>query len=458
MTKPPTPLYKPHKPQIEQNVLGSILLANHAWDDVADILTAEDFYLHHHKIIFNAMAYMINSNEPVDWVTLTEKLKSMGELEKIGGEGYLLTLMNGTASAVNVKHYAMVVKQASYDRLLMNHARTIIGLVEKEVENRLDEAQKLILSISDNKTSEPLHFKDFLPEVFRKIMDREHATEKNIGISCGYEKIDKVLYGLRPKNLIILAARPSVGKTLLALNISEYVAINLKKTVFFVSLEMTKEELAERFIASLSGLKSEQIKEGKYNSGEHEKAALACDQMLRSNFITDDNPVLSIMDIRAKCRRIKRKYGLDLLVVDYLQLIKGVKAENETIKIGYISHGLKQIAKELNIPVLALCQLNRDIEKRINKKPIMSDLRQSGNIEQDADVVIFIDRKELHDDAAPKGIADIYISKNRDGGIGELQLGFRGDYCRFDNLSDDYVPVPPSSTGNKKSYKSFYEN
>lgn len=445
------------KLEIEQNILGSILLVNRCWDDIADIISIEDFYLQTHKAIYSVMSFMITNNLPVDWVSLADKLRSLGELENVGGDAYLVSLMKATASTASVRHYAQLLRQAANDRRLLNSAYEIIGLVNSEADDRLDEAQKLIFSISDNKTNDPLHYKEFLPKVFSEIMDREGRKSEVIGLTCGYPSIDKLLYGLRPSNLIILAARPSVGKTLLALNIAEHVAIDCNKSVLFVSLEMTKEELSERTITSISGLKAEQIQLGKYNQGDHEKISGAFDKMFHSSLITDDNPTLTIMDIRAKCRRIKRKYGLDLLIVDYLQLIKGVKAENETIKIGYITHGLKQIAKELNIPVMALCQLNRDIERRINKRPVMADLRQSGHIEQDADVIIFIDRKELHDESAPKGLADIYIAKNRSGQIGETTLSFRGNYCRFDNLSKDYVPVSDAETPKPMSqYKSFY--
>lgn len=448
------------KPELEQNVLGGLILTyGKAWDDIVDIISTDDFYLMEHRIIFNAICFLVHQNKPIDWIILADHLNASNELDKVGGEKYLVELMKGTATSANIRHYATLLKQSANDRHLFNAAHQILNLVTNEEEGRLDTAQKLILNIAENKTNEPAALKEFLPEVFSKLIDRSMDEDRTLGLSTGFDRLDSFTYGLRPQNLIILAARPAMGKTQLVLNIAEHLTFNLNKTVLFFSMEMSKDELGERLLSSLSQLSADKIKTGKFTEQECTALSNAYSLTAAVNFIIDDNPSLSILDISAKCRKIKRKYkGLDLVIVDYLQLIKGTEGENETIKLGYISRGLKQIAKELNVPVIALCQLNREIERRSDRRPLMSDIRQSGNIEQDADCILFLDRKEVYDDMAPKGIADIYIGKNRHGRIGQINLKFNGEYCRFDNLSASYVPIATHSNPKKNITKSFYDN
>lgn len=440
----------------EQSVLGGLILDNQAWDNIADRLHEKDFYSYDHQIIFRVIALLANKNQPFDLVTITEELKKINELNNIGGEIYLVEILRNTPTSANIVHYANIVKEYSQDRKLLDAAQKIIGMIHEKSENRCDEAEKIILKIREDQSSDPNHVSHKLNSVYQNINERSENPGKLLGLSTGFQDLDKLTKGLKHSNLIILAARPSMGKTQLALNIAEHVAIHQQKTVLIFSMEMPEEELDERLICSLSKIDNEKIQSGNLTKEEQLKITETLPIFNSSKLYLDDSPGLTMSVLRAKCRRIKNKHGLSLVVVDYLSLMDG-EGETETKKIGSISRGLKRLAKELKVPVLALSQLNRNVESRDNKRPLMSDLRQSGEIEQDADIVMFIYRHEFyHNDTPAKNVAEIIISKNRAGATGKAYLTFRGNLCRFDNY---YGIKPPayeeSAAENSAKQKGF---
>jgi len=436
----------PHSIEAEQAVLGGLMLDNAAWDKVADAVAEEDFYRRDHRLIFRAVAHLAEKGQPFDVVTLAEWLESHNELENAGGLVYLGALAENTPSAANIKAYADIVHDRSVLRQLVSAANDIADSAYntegRETRVLLDEAEKRVFEIADRSAREQQGFAD-IRSVLTKAVDRiDHLFQQDnpiTGIATGFTDFDELTAGLQRSDLIIVAGRPSMGKTTFAMNIAEHVAIKEKKPVAVFSMEMPAEQLAMRMMSSLGRIDQNKVRTGKLEEEDWPRLTSAVGLLAETRLYIDDQGGLSPTDLRARARRLAREQeeGLGLIVVDYLQLMQvhGSK-ENRTAEISEISRSLKSLARELNVPIVALSQLNRSLEQRPNKRPVMSDLRESGAIEQDADVIVFIYRDEVYNEESnDKGIAEIIIGKQRNGPIGTTRLTFLGQYTRFENFA-----------------------
>lgn len=436
----------PQSIESEQSVLGGLMLANEAWDNVADILSEEDFYRRDHGLIFRAISKLSGQSSPFDIVTLSEQLNSLDQLEQIGGLAYLSTLVQNTPSAANIKAYAAIVRERSILRQLVQVGTEVCSSVYSR-EGRssaelLDNAEKMVFDIADKGARGKGGFasiKDLLVGAVERIDTLYHSNETLTGIPTGWDDIDRRTSGLQRSDLLIVAGRPSMGKTSFAMNIAEHAAIKAGVTTAVFSMEMSSEQLAMRMMSSLGRIDQSKVRSGKLDESDWPRLTHAVSMLSEAPIFIDDTPALSPNELRARSRRLKREHNLGLIVIDYLQLmqVKG-SSENRVNEISEISRSLKALAKELDVPVIALSQLNRSLEQRPNKRPIMSDLRESGAIEQDADIIAFIYRDEVYNEDTPdKGIAEIIIAKHRNGPIGIDRLTFQGRYTRFENFMQD---------------------
>jgi len=442
----------PNSIEAEQSLIGGLMLDALAWDKVADVITADDLYRKDHRLIFSAIAALVESGSPCDVVTVSEHLDSRGELDNAGGLEYLATLSNETAGAANARAYANIIRERATLRALISAGNEIAGSAftndGRTAAEVLEDAEKMVFEIADKGTRGKKGFKslkDILPEAVDRI-DTLHQSDGDItGISTGYNEFDKLTAGLQPGDLIIVAGRPSMGKTTLAVNMAENAAIGSKVPTAIFSMEMPAQQLAFRMISSLGRVDQTHLRTGNFPDEDWSRINTAVQLMSEAPIFIDDTPGLSPGEIRARARRLHREHGLGLIVVDYLQLMQvpGNK-ENRATEIAEISRGLKALAKELSCPVIALSQLNRSVEQRTDKRPVMSDLRESGAIEQDADLILFIYREEVYNQDTPrKGIADIAIAKQRNGPIGDFPLTFVGRYTKFENwVPDTYGDFP----------------
>ena len=436
----------PHSLEAEQSVLGGLMLDNAAWDTVADVVTEGDFYRHDHRLIFRAISDMCARSEPVDVVTVAEWLERHQQLDKAGGLAYLAEIANSTPSAANIKAYAGIVRERSVLRQLI-HVGTEIGNAAFNTEGRdcaqlLDHAEQLVFRIAEQGRPNQNSFKsirDLLVDVTDRIDKLYHQDTPYTGVPTGFTDFDERTSGLQASDLIIVAGRPSMGKTSFAMNIAEHAAIKSRAPVAIFSMEMPGEQLVMRMLSSLGRIDQHRVRTGRLHDDDWPRLTSAMSILSEAPLFIDDTPALNPTELRARARRIKRDHGLGLIVIDYLQLMQvpGTK-ENRTNEISEISRSLKALAKELQVPVIALSQLNRSLEQRPNKRPVMSDLRESGAIEQDADLIAFIYRDEVyHEDSPDKGIAEIIIGKQRNGPIGTVRLTFLGPYTRFENYIDN---------------------
>jgi len=442
----------PNSVEAEQSLIGGLMLNKAAWDKIADVVTAEDFYRNDHRLIFTAIAQLVDEGNPCDVVTISEFLDRRSELDKAGGLEYLAALANETPGAANARAYAKIVRERSMLRSLINAGNEIAGSAfgseGRTATELVDEAERLVFDIADKGTRTGSGFrsiKEILPAAVDRI-DLLHQSDGDItGISTGYSEFDKLTAGLQGGELIIIAGRPSMGKTTLALNIAENAAIGGKVPTAVFSMEMPSQQLAFRMISSLGRVDQTHLRTGRFPDEDWSRINTAVQLMSDAPLFIDDSAGLSPTEIRARARRLHREHGLGLIVIDYLQLMQvpGNK-ENRATEISEISRSLKALAKELNLPVIALSQLNRSVEQRTDKRPVMSDLRESGAIEQDADLIVFIYREEVYNQDTPrKGIADISIAKQRNGPIGEFPLTFVGRYTKFENwVPDTYGEEP----------------
>ncbi len=430
----------------EQALIGGLMLNAQAWDKIADVIVGEDFYRKDHGVIFAAIANLVEGGSPCDVVTVSEHLDGRGELDQAGGLEYLATLANETAGAANARAYAKIIRETSTLRALINAGNEISGNAftsgERNAAQIVDEAERLVFEIAEKGSRGRRGFKSLkqiLPEAVDRI-DLLHQSEGSItGISSGYHEFDKLTAGLQAGELVIIAGRPSMGKTTLALNIGENAAIGSKVPTAIFSMEMPSQQLAFRMISSLGRVDQTHLRTGNFPDEDWSRINTAVQLMSEAPIFIDDTPSLSPTEIRARARRLHREHGLGLIIIDYLQLmqVEGSK-ENRATEISEISRSLKALAKELEVPVIALSQLNRSVEQRADKRPVMSDLRESGAIEQDADLIVFIYREEVYNQDTPrKGIADIAIAKQRNGPIGDFPLTFVGRYTKFENWVPD---------------------
>jgi replicative DNA helicase len=437
----------PHSIQGEQSVLGGLMLDNAAWERVADLVLERDFYRKEHRLIFTAIAAQANEGQPFDVVTLAEHLERSGELETAGGLPYLVRLVEETPSAANIKSYATIVREYSVMRQLISVSTDIAESAYhpqgRKSAELLDVAERKVFEIAEQSSRGGGGFspiKILLTKAVDRIETLFQQDEPITGISTGFTDFDMMTSGLQHADLIIIAGRPSMGKTTFAMNIAENVAIQGRKAVAVFSMEMPGDALAMRMMSSLGRIDQLRVRTGKLEDDEWPRLSSAVSMLAETRLYIDDTPALSPTEVRARARRLKREHSdLGLIVIDYLQLMQAPgEGENRTSEISAISRSLKALAKELDVPVIALSQLNRSLEQRTNKRPIMSDLRESGAIEQDADLIVFIYRDEVYNEDSPeKGIAEIIIGKQRNGPIGTTRLTFLGKYTKFENYIDN---------------------
>ncbi len=436
----------PNSIEAEQSLIGGLMLDATAWDKVADVIISADFYRKDHRLIFAAIASLIEAGSPCDVVTVSEYLGNRNELDHAGGLEYLATLANETAGAANARAYAKILREKSTLRALINAGNEISGSAftteGRNASQILDDAERLVFQIAEKGARGKAGFKSLkqiLPQAVDRI-DLLHQSEGDItGISTGYSEFDKMTAGLQQGDLIIIAGRPSMGKTTLAVNIAENAAIGSKVPTAIFSMEMPSQQLAFRMISSLGRVDQTHLRTGNFPDEDWSRINTAVQLMSEAPIFIDDSPSLSPTDIRARARRLHREHNLGLIIIDYLQLmqVEGSK-ENRATELSEISRSLKALAKELEVPVIAVSQLNRAVEQRTDKRPVMSDLRESGAIEQDADLIVFIYREEVYNQDTPrKGLADIVIAKQRNGPIGDFPLTFVGRYTKFENWVPD---------------------
>jgi len=433
----------PQSVEAEQAVLGGLMLDTHAWDRIADKLGEEDFYRKEHRLIYRAIAALAESGSPADVVTVSEWLEKNNELGPAGGLSYLASLANNTPSAANIGAYAGIVRERAVLRHLI-HVSNRIAHSAYHPEGRsaadiLDQAEKNIFDISEQGAHRRGGFaplKNLLTRAVDRIDELFRSESPITGVATGYKDLDDMTSGLQRGDLVIVAGRPSMGKTSLAMNIAENAAVGEKLPVAIFSMEMPGEQLAMRMMASLGRINAHKVRTGKLDDDDWPRLTHAIGLLAETPMFIDDTPALTPLELRARARRLKREHGLGLIVVDYLQLMQAPESsENRATEISGITRALKGLAKELNVPIMALSQLNRSLEQRPNKRPVMSDLRESGAIEQDADVIIFIYRDEVYNEDSPdKGTAEIIIGKQRNGPTGKVKLTFLGEYTRFENF------------------------
>ncbi|KPJ96259.1 MAG: replicative DNA helicase [Gammaproteobacteria bacterium SG8_15] len=432
----------PQSIEAEQAVLGGLMLDNEAWDKISDIVIEDDFYRRDHRLIFRAIAALADKGSPCDVVTLSEWLESNNHLEAAGGLAHLGALAKNTPSAANILAYAKIVRERSVLRQLIQVGHKIsTSCYETEGRNSeelLDNAEKLVFKIAEQGARGRREFtsiKDLLVKAVDRIDTLFQQDSPITGVPTGFADFDAMTSGLQSSDLVIVAGRPSMGKTTFAMNIAEHAAVKMQVPVAVFSMEMPGEQLAMRMLSSLGRIDQHRVRTGKLDDDDWPRLTHAVGQLAEAPMFIDDTPALTPTDLRSRARRLMREHGLGLIVIDYLQLmqVRG-GSENRTNEISEISRSLKALAKELNVPIIALSQLNRSLEQRPNKRPVMSDLRESGAIEQDADVITFIYRDEVYNEDSPdKGIAEIIIGKQRNGPIGTARLTFIGQYTRFEN-------------------------
>lgn len=431
----------PQNIEAEEAVIGSMLIEQNAVISALEILKPEDFYKENHRIIFRQIAEMADKLEAVDLVTLSERLKNAGYLEKIGGAAELARLANFVPTAANVEYYARIVAEKSVLRRLIAASTEIAASAydsQYEVDEILDKAEETIFQISQGRTTQGyVHLKDVLVETMEKLEYLASHQGNVVGLSSGFSDLDSITSGFQPSDLIILAARPSVGKTSLGLNIARNIAIREDCSVAVFSLEMSREQVAQRLLCSESAINSQKLRNGFLSDDEWRRLSIGLGRLGEAKIFIDDTPGISVMELRAKARRIKAEHGLGLVVVDYLQLMRTRKQENRQQEISEISRSLKSLARELDVPIIAMSQLSRAVEQRQDRRPVLSDLRESGAIEQDADVVIFL---YTEPELEQNNLIELIVAKQRNGPTGNLKLFFSREICRFGDLDVIHVP------------------
>jgi replicative DNA helicase len=445
----------PASVEAEQALLGGLMLDNHSWEIIAGRVSESDFYRPDHRTIFSALFLLADKDSPRDAITVSEFLQNRGELDDAGGLAYLSTLVKDTPSAANITTYADIVRERALLRELImvgnDIAASAFHTEGRAATELVDEAEKRVYEIADKGSHGKSGFRA-LQEICGPMVDQldklHQAGAEITGLSTGYKEFDKITQGLQKGDLIILAGRPSMGKTTLALNVAGNAAFNpINSTPIAVfSMEMSTEQLALRFVSALGQVSQGHLRNGRFSDDDWPRINSAIQQMSQAPVFIDDTPALTPTQVRARARRLKRRHDIGLIVVDYLQLMSTGGAENRATEISEISRSLKALARELEVPVIVLSQLNRSVEQRPDKRPVMSDLRESGAIEQDADLIAFIYRDEVYNPESPKkGQADIIIAKHRNGEIGDFPLTFRGQFSRFENYVHEFELPPDRS-------------
>ena len=433
----------PQNIEAEQSVLGAMLIKKEAITQAQELLRPDDFYREAHRIVFETMLELAGDNEAVDLVTLTEALRKKEMLEKVGGISFITALANYVPTAANIVYHAQIVKEKSELRHLIDAATEIASAAYEatdDVKDIMDDAEKKILAVAANQTGgafEPI--RNIVIDTVGRVETLYENQGGLTGISTGFRDLDRDTSGLQKSDLILVAARPSMGKTAFTLNIATYAAMH-GHTVAFFSLEMSKEQLVQRMLCSEGGIDSQRLRTGKLDDKEWQELINTADKVSKAKLFIDDTAGISVMELRSKARRLKAEHGLDLIVIDYLQLMQGRAKGGDNSRqqeISEISRSLKALARELDVPVVALSQLSRSVESRTVKKPMLSDLRESGSLEQDADIVMFLYREDYYDqETERKNITEVLISKHRNGPIGSVELFFQKEFTKFRNLSN----------------------
>ena len=430
----------PHNREAEEAVVGAVLINPEVYYDVAQFLQADDFYIHRHKWIWEAFTSLHEQRIPIDLLTINEELDRKGQLSEIGGPAYLTSLVNQVPTSLNAESYGHIVESHSIRRKMINAANSIASMAYNEdstVDNVMDDAEKAIFNVSERRLKHDLQpIRTVLSEYYDRIDDLAKRDEEIFGVPTGFIDLDKMLGGLQPSDLLIIAGRPGQGKTGFLLSVAKNAALTHKKHVAIFSLEMSNEQVVQRLIAQETGIDSQRLRTGKLHENEWPLFAQAVEVMSDTHIFLDDTPAITPLQLRTKCRRLHLEHHLDLVIVDYLQLMGGdTRNDNRVQEVSNISRNLKVLARELNVPVLAAAQLSRAVEQRTDKKPVLSDLRESGSLEQDSDIVMFIyhpdqDEKNKNEN---QGLTEILIAKHRNGPTGSINLFFRGSLARFDN-------------------------
>jgi len=432
----------PQHIEAEQSILGGILIENEAINRVMEILDADDFYRDAHRRIFNALINLSERDEPADLITLTNELRKIDQLDSIGGASYLASLIDSVPTAANIEYYARIVKEKAILRKLIQTSTEIITQSYEDrgdVEGFLDEAERSIFEISEKRVRPSFYpIREIVKQSFTTIEKLFKKKEAVTGVPSGFKELDRMTAGFQPSDLIIIAGRPSMGKTAFCLDVAEYAAIGNKIPVAIFSLEMSKEQLVIRMLCSQANVEGTRLRTGYLNESDWPKLTIAAGNLSDAPIYIDDTAALSALELRAKARRLKSEHGLGMVIVDYLQLMRGrARVESRQQEISEISRSLKALAKELTIPVIAVSQLSRKTEERTGNKPQLSDLRESGAIEQDADLILFIYRDEVYnrsEDNPNRGKAEVIIGKQRNGPIGKIDLAFLDKFTTFKDL------------------------
>ncbi len=435
------PTMVPHSREAEEAVLGAVLINPESYYDVAQFLQAEDFYIHRHRWMWQAFVQLHEQNEAIDFVTVTEELDQMGHLADVGGAAYVTKLINNVPSSLHAEAYGRRVEETAIRRRMLEAANRIAKLAYEEdvsLETVMDDSEKAVFNVSERRLTRDLKpIQSVLSDYFDRIEELSQRDDELVGVPTGFIDIDKMLGGLQPSDLLIIAGRPGMGKTGFCISAAKNAALTHKKHVAIFSLEMSNEQLVQRLIAQETGIDSTQLRSGQLDPGQWPLFTQAIEVLNDTHIFLDDTPALTPLQLRTKCRRLHLEHHLDLIIVDYLQLMTGdTRNDNRVQEVSEISRNLKILARELNVPVLAAAQLSRAVEQRSDKRPVLSDLRESGSLEQDADIVMFIYRQELYEeDTVHQNMAEILIAKHRNGPTGEVQLVFRKNLAKFENAA-----------------------
>jgi replicative DNA helicase len=442
----------PHNNEAEQAILGSLLIEQNSWDQVSDVLVADDFYRPHHNKIFSVIKDLHSKSEPVDLITLTNYLQTKGELDLVGGAAYLVELVNKTISSANIQYYAKIVKSKSTLRKLIFESSKLIERAYaeefQELDVFLDEAEMAYYKLNEGQqTSGLVGSMDIVKSSILRIEELYKNKSEITGVPTGFTQLDKMTSGLQPGNFIIIAARPSMGKTAFSLNLVQHMIANPKLTIAYFSLEMGKEDVMMRLLASEASINLKDVRAGKIDDSAWPKLIAGASKLSESKLFIDDSAAISPFEVRSKCRRLKAQHGLDIILIDYLQMMDlKQRVESRERAVSEISRTLKGLAKELKIPVVALAQLNRGVEGRSDRRPMLSDLRESGSIEQDADVIMMLYREDYYDreSAEKQGLAEVIIGKQRNGPTGTVKLKWEASFGRFKDADPEgWAPPPP---------------
>jgi replicative DNA helicase len=440
-TAPTTQTAVPHSREAEEAVVGAVFINPEVYYDVAQFLSADDFYIHRHRWVWDAFTSLHEQRIPVDLLTVSDELDRRGQLSEIGGPAYLTALVNQVPSSLNAESYGRIVEGYSVRRKMINAANQIASIAYNErtsVDDVMNEAEKAVFNVSERRLKHDLQpISSVLSEYYDRIDDLAKRPEEFFGVPTGFIDLDKMLSGLQPSDLLIIAGRPGQGKTGFLLSVAKNAALTHKKHVAIFSLEMSNEQVVQRLIAQETGIDSQRLRTGKLLENEWPLFTHSIEVFSDTHVYLDDTPAITPLQLRTKCRRLHMEFGLDLVIIDYLQLMGGdTRTDNRVQEVSYISRNLKVLARELNVPVLAAAQLSRAVEQRSDKRPVLSDLRESGSLEQDADIVMFIYRPDQYEkDTVKQNVAEIIVSKHRNGPVGSVELVFRSSLAKFENAA-----------------------